>query len=149
PAAPNGTMLRMFRTNGYPAMCTDTTGLARVAWAQRGYGPQGDARILVATSSDGRRWSSPTMVDSYAGRGHQLMPAMTRWDNCARVLWSDQRFDHAQSLLGQTIFVPLLADPIPPPPAHALDVRAAQTDATGQFAPSIQVSRYDYAFNTA
>ena len=64
PSVPNGTMMRMFRTNGYPAMCTDTTGLTRIAWAQRGIGPQGDARILMSSSSDGRRWSAPAPVDN-------------------------------------------------------------------------------------
>lgn len=147
---PSNPMFRMFRTNGYPAMCTDTTGLARIAWSQRGIGPQGDARILVVTSTDGRRWSAPAPVDNIAGRGHQFMPAMTCAANTATLLWYDQRFDNAQTLFGQTIFGPLIADTIPPPPAHTLDVRAIQTDANGQFAPntSIQVSRYDYAFST-
>jgi hypothetical protein len=148
PSAPNGNMFRMFRSNGYPAMCTDTTGLARVAWAQRGVGPQGDARILLSSSSDGRHWSAPTPVDNIAGRGHQFMPAMACSANTATLLWYDQRDDNAQSLFGSAIFGPLIADPIPPPPAHTIDVRASQTGANGAFGPSIKVSRYDYAFDT-
>ena len=149
PSVPNGTMMRMFRTNGYPAMCTDTTGLARIAWAQRGIGPQGDARILVSSSNDGRRWSAPAPIDNQPGRGHQLMPAMACSANTATVLWYDQRDDNAQSLFGPAIFGPVIADPIPPPPAHTIDVRAAQTETNGQFGASIKVSRYNYAFSTA
>lgn len=148
PTVPNGTMFRMFRTNGYPAMCTDTTGLTRIAWAQRGYGPQGDARVLVSSSNNGNQWSTPVPVDNYAGRGHQLMPAMACSANTATVLWYDQRADNAQTLFGPAIFGPLIADPIPPPPAHTIDVRAAQTGSNGQFAASIQVSRYNYAYST-
>ena len=142
-------MMRMFRTNGYPAMCTDTTGLARIAWAQRGIGPQGDARILVSSSTDGRRWSAPAPVDNQPGRGHQLMPAMACSANTATVLWYDQRDDNAQTLVGPSAFGSIIADPIPPPPAHTIDVRAAQTETNGQFGASIKVSRYNYAFSTA
>ncbi|HKW02873.1 MAG TPA: HYR domain-containing protein [Vicinamibacterales bacterium] len=148
PSVPNGTMFRMFRTNGYPAMCTDTTGLARIAWAQRGYGPQGDARILVSTSNNGNSWSTPVPVDNYPGRGHQLMPAMACSANTATVLWYDQRDDNAQTLFGPSIFGTIIADPIPPPPAHTIDVRAAQTGSNGQFGGSIKVSRYNFAFDT-
>jgi hypothetical protein len=143
-SVPNGTMYRMFRTNGYPAMCTDTTGLARVAWAQRGVGPNGDARILLSTSSDGKHWSGPTPVDNIGTPGHQFMPAMACSANTATLLWYDQRDDNAQSIAG---FGPLIADLIPPPPAHTLDVRASQTGANGAFGPSIKVSRYEYGFN--
>ncbi len=148
PAAPGGAMFRMFRTNGYPAMCTDTTGLARIAWAQRGVGPSGDARILVSTSTDGRRWSAPAPVDNAPARGHQLMPAMACSGGGATLIWYDARDDNAQTLFGQSIFGALIADPIPPPPAHTIDVRAAQTGASGDFGASIKVSRYQYAFST-
>ena len=149
PGVPNGTMMRMFRSNGYPAMCTDTTGLARIAWAQRGVGPQGDARILVSSSTDGRRWSAPAPIDNTAARGHQLMPAMACSADTATVLWYDARDDNAQTLIGPSAFGSIIADPIPPPPAHTIDVRAAQTAANGQFGASIKVSRYTYAFSTA
>ncbi len=149
PSVQGGALYRMFRTNGYPAMCTDTTGLARVAWTQRGIGPQGDARVLVSTSSNGLTWSTPAPVDNIAGRGHQLMPAMACVGNSATLLWYDQRDDNAQALFGPAIFGPQIADLIPPPPAHTLDVRAAQTGPTGAFGPSLKVSRYNYAFSTA
>jgi hypothetical protein len=148
PNAPNGTLYRMFRSNGYPAMCTDTTGLTRIAWAQRGIGPQGDARVLVSTSGNGQAWSTPAPVDNTPARGHQLMPAMACLASTATLLWYDQRDDNAQALFGPSIFGPLIADLIPPPPAHTLDVRAAQTGPNGAFGPSIKVSRYNFAFST-
>jgi hypothetical protein len=77
------------------------------------------------------------------------MPAMACSASTATVLWYDQRDDNAQSLFGPAIFGPIIADPIPPPPAHTIDVRAAQTETNGQFGASIKVSRYNYAFSTA
>ena len=43
-------------------------------------------------------------------------------------------------------FGSFIIDPIPPPPLHTIDVRAAQTTANG-FGPSIQVSRYPLIVN--
>jgi len=65
---------RMFRTNGYPTACTGSSGVHHVAWAQRGIGPGGDARIVVTASTDGITWSTPQPVDNHGHRGHQFMP---------------------------------------------------------------------------
>jgi hypothetical protein len=77
------------------------------------------------------------------------MPAMACSADTATVLWYDARDDNAQTLIGPSAFGSIIADPIPPPPAHTIDVRAAQTESNGQFGASIKVSRYNYAFSTA
>ncbi|RPJ80797.1 MAG: exo-alpha-sialidase, partial [Acidobacteria bacterium] len=140
---------RMFRTNGYPTACTDATGVHRIAWSQRGIGPGGDARVVVSTSTNAVTWSAPQPVDNHEWRGHQLMPSMACTASGVGLAWYDQRYDNAAIVFGPAIFGPFIVDPIPPPPAHTLDVRASVTGATGAFAPSIQVSRYQHAFNTA
>src|SRR5260370_20251091 len=54
-----GTSPSRFRTNAYPAIAVDANGLADFAWSQRGVGPSGDARLVLATSSAGVRWAAP------------------------------------------------------------------------------------------
>jgi len=68
PAAPaffdQVTSATTFRTNAYPAIGVDANGQVYVAWSQRGVGPMGDARIMLATSADGVNWSVPSPVDN-------------------------------------------------------------------------------------
>ena len=137
----------MARTNSYPALCVGGTGLVRMAWSQRGVGPLGNSRIVTSTSPDGREWSPPVPVDDHPEPGHQYMPEMACTGTTATIVWYDQRRDAAQALGGDpnAAFGPLPADTIPPPPAHTLDVFAAQTDETGQFGASVPVSRYIFA----
>ena len=143
---PNATVpdFRMFRTNAYPALCVDGNGLLRLAWSQRGLGPLGTSRIVMATSPDGRTWSAPQPVDDHPLPGHQLMPEMICPGTTATLIWYDSRRDAAQ-VFGNDAFGPAIADAIPPPPAHTLDVFGAQTGENGLFGPSIPISRYVFA----
>jgi hypothetical protein len=144
--------LRMFRTNGYPTACIGTDGLYRVAWAQRWPTPSDDSRVVISTSPDGLAWSAPALVDPYPYRGHQFMPSMACTANRATLIWYDQRSDNAPMVFGSIWFGFYIFDPIPPPPAHTIDVRSAQSDGTdpsgATFLPSIQVSRYQWAWDT-
>jgi hypothetical protein len=143
---------RMFRSNGYPAICAGTDGVYRLAWAQRWTTTSSDSRIVVSTSTDGVTWSSPTPVDNYGGQGHQFMPAIACSASQATLVWYDQRYDNAPAVFGQLWFGMMIFDPIPPPPAHTIDVRVAQsdpTDPTGKtFLASAPVSRYQWALDT-
>jgi hypothetical protein len=145
-------LARMFRTNGYPTVCADTTGRYRLAWAQRWPSPEADSRIVVVSSSDGLSWSSPATVDNHAGRGHQFMPAIACSADGAAVAWYDQRGDSAPLVFGSVWFGMFIFDPIPAPPAHTIDVRVAESDVLDpsgrSFLPSTQVSRYLWAVDT-
>jgi hypothetical protein len=148
---PSPTM-RMFRTNGYPTACIGTDGVYRLAWSQRWPTPSDDSRVMIATSPNGVTWSPPALVDPYPLRGHQFMPSMACTANRATLVWYDQRNDNAPAVFGLTWFGFFIFDPIPPPPAHTIDVRTAQSDpadSTGaRFLPSAQVSRYQWAVDT-
>ncbi len=54
-----------FRTNAYPSMILDDQGRAYVAWSERGFNPanpdpdDGDARILISTSTNLQAWTDP------------------------------------------------------------------------------------------
>ncbi len=140
----------MFRTNGYPSVCADTTGRYWLAWSQRTPTATDDSRVLVATSNDGLTWSAPVLVDSdFTGRGHQFMPSVACTADRATVLWYDQRKDNAAQVFGPLLFGRWVMDIILDPPVHTLDVRAATTappNADGRlFDPSVQVSRYQGA----
>src|SRR5262249_49309069 len=87
-----GTTQRV-RTFGYPAMTIDATGRVYIAWAERGIGPSGDARIVVATSTDGRRWTIPVPAANHAGRGHQFMPSLSFAGGKLHLVFWDQRND--------------------------------------------------------
>ena len=145
-SVPDGTLYRLFRTNGYPAVCTDTNGLTRVAWAQRGVGPGGEARILVSTSTNGNSWSTPVAVDNHSGRGHQFMPAIACQASHAMLAWYDARNDNAQfsGYPANVIFGSFVWEPVTRDWTHTIDVRGAAAQAGGAFGPSTQVSRYQY-----
>jgi hypothetical protein len=72
-----GTSSVSFRTNAYPTMALDGTGRVYLAWSERGVGPGGDARIMMATSDKTLHFPAPTAVENPSTRGHQLMPALT------------------------------------------------------------------------
>ena len=62
-------------------------------------------------------------------------------------MWYDQRNDNAVLAFPPSqVFGSFIIDPIPPPPLHTIDVRAAQTTGNG-FGQSIQVSRYPLIVN--
>ncbi|MGO9012214.1 MAG: putative Ig domain-containing protein [Bryobacteraceae bacterium] len=91
-----GTTDFSFRSNDYPTMAVDGTGRIYIAWSQRGAGQPasgGDARVVLATSHDGVNWSAPMLVDDFAGRGHQYMPAMTFGGGQLMIIFYDLRED--------------------------------------------------------
>jgi uncharacterized protein YjbI with pentapeptide repeats len=117
-----GTSGTRFRTNALPsiAVSEDASHKSRVhiAWAQRN-APDQDARIVLATSTDGLGWPTPfAVVDGNAlsfeggttfGRGHQFMPQLTFSQGRLMVLYYDQRLDHTLGL-----FTPYHNDPFAP-----------------------------------
>ena len=136
---------RMFRTNSYPDLCVDSSGLLRMVWSQRGVGPEFSSRIVMATSRNGVGWSRPVPVDNHAGVGHQFMPAIACHGTDATVVWYDQRRD-AALVFGTAAFDAAIVDG-DPLPAHTLDVYAAETDGARRFAASTTVSRYVFKFD--
>jgi hypothetical protein len=117
-----------FRAEAFPtAVVSVLNGVSRVhvAWAQRGVGPNGAARIVMATSKNGgNSWSVPAAVDNnfqnqtvpYAGgpaaptwaafnpynasgQGHQFQPALAFAAGKLTILWQDQRLDHTIGVL--------------------------------------------------
>jgi hypothetical protein len=133
-----GTSEVSFRTNSFPTIAIDGDGLAYLAHALRGMGPQNDSRIVVQTSSDGTTWSSPSLVDNHPGRGHQFMPSIVFSAGMVRVLYFDAQEDISQR------FEDYIDDTFLP--RHTIDVRVAQAPpgAPPSFYPSVRVSRYEH-----
>ncbi len=135
-----------FRSNDYPALAINSAGDIFAAWSQRGLGPQGEAKIMMRTSSDGgQTWSGPAMLDGTPDSGYQFMPALTIGPGGkVMALWYDQRYDvcgHFEDPYIQEFY----------PTRHTIDVRAAEVHSIpnvfGYFSDeSIQVSRYPWIF---
>ena len=87
-----------FRTFAYPTMAVDGSGKVYVAWSQRGVGPEGDARIVMAVSNDGVTWSAGQPVANDTSRGHEIMPAMTIAGGRLQIVWYDLYDDHTYDL---------------------------------------------------
>jgi hypothetical protein len=103
-----------FRIHAFPTIGVDGNGVAYVAWSQRGLATGGDARIAMATTSNGASWSAPFAVDNgpltdngqpvldssghQLVRGHQVMPQITVNAGQLFVLYYDLREDHTTSL---------------------------------------------------
>ncbi len=83
-----------FRTESYPTSVVDGNGVLYIAWSQRGVGPGGDARVVLTTTPDLKKWSTPAPIDNPSVRGHQFMPAMTYAGGKILVTWYDMRDDH-------------------------------------------------------
>ena len=114
-----------FRTNAFPVLATDGDRYYAF-WSDRGYaaasdGPEGCnlietdpvtgedrfnesfARIVYATSSNGKSWSSPRVVEDFDGisvpgqevpfAGHQFMPAAFGANGQVVLAWIDTRED--------------------------------------------------------
>jgi hypothetical protein len=133
-----------FRTNSYPAVAVDAKGTIYLAWAQRGYGPAGEARILMTTSRDGYAWTSPAPIDSLSFiLGHQFMPSLTFSSGKLTMVWYDQREDYCGQFYG---FGNWIRDDMPL--RHTIDIWAAQADASSYPKlnwTSTQVSRYIFS----
>ena len=161
-----------FRTNAYPSMTVDGSGLIYLVWAQRGVGPSGDARVVISTSTSGSTWTAPVPVDNPATRGHQIMPAISFTAGELVVVYYDLRDDTTTGIyspLGGGSFIETRAPlgdlaSVPPHPEkvfttdvmdaspspslgsllrrHTIDVRVAQAAAGSLNFTSTKVSQY-------
>ncbi len=145
-----------FRTNAYPTITVDNAqpfNRAYIAWATRGLAiprdddVEGDARIVVSTSTDGMTWTIPDPIDQPELPGHQIVPSITFAGGKIVLVYYDLRRDMSG------VFDRFIADfPVLTAYRHTVDVQAAQADpadfpeftqynvAPGR--PSDQVSRY-------
>lgn len=158
-----GTTGVSFRTNAYPSIAVDNSGIVYVAWAQRGSSTNkttgGDARIQVlagkpsygsGTQIKGMQFGGPVTVDDYQGRGHQIMPALAYSSGNLNVAWYDFRDDDDVAVyvaqrggtysqteelpLGVTpVFSTFVADPAAP---YASNARRHTVDIRAARAPS-------------
>ena len=131
-----------FRTNSYPTVAVDNTGIVYVAWAERGKGPGGAARIVMATSQGGSGWTSPALFESSqepSHLGHQFMPYLSFVAGKLTMAWYDQRNSVGANIYG---FNNWISDGMQV--RQTVDIRAAQASPgmLPTFEPSIQVSRY-------
>lgn len=144
-----GSTLTSFRTNGFQTMAIDGSGRVYLAWTERGHASlrpdpvDGDARIVISTSTNGSIWTVPRPVQT-AGLGHQVMPALTFHGGRLRLLYYDLREDASQ-LFGPFVDEgPILNGPTPRI-RHTLDVFVAQ--ALPSAAPVFTTARLsDYAY---
>ncbi len=165
-----GSTVFSFRTNSYPTMVVDGTGRVYIAWAQRGVGPSGDARIVISTSTNGTTWSAPTAVDNQAGRGHQFMPAMTFAGGHLMLIYYDLRDDSTVGIFAPVgggaysevrqavgdratgtpdVFTTFVDDTPPRALRHTIDVRTAQGNpAAVPVFSSVRVSSYEFGTDT-
>jgi len=127
-----------FRTYAFPTLAVDKNGIIYVAWSELGKGPGGDARIVIATSTNGMNWEGPSPIDNHLGRGHQIMPSLTYAAGRLRMTWYDTR--SSEGGYGSDI-----SDPVPPGKPHTIDVWVAQAlpSSNPNFATSsTKVSKY-------
>ena len=171
-----GTSAVTFRTNAYPSIAVDNAERLYVAWSQRGSTTNtvtgGDARIQLITgvptsagktsTFSGMTFSKIITVDPYAGRGHQVMPALAFSSGKLTVAWYDFRNDDEVEVYTPTagggystqeefasgvapVFAFYITDPANPL-RHTVDVRAAQAlpGSPAQFSSSVLVSEYAF-----
>ena len=141
-----------FRTNGYPTMTIDGSGRVYVAWAERGFSTvpgrtsavDGDAKIVMSTSSTGVGWTAARAVAEAAQPGHQFMPSLTFAGGKLMLVYYDLRDDISQS------FAKFADDTSARPSNHrrTMDIRASlgTPGSVPAFAASVRVS--DYAMGT-
>ena len=126
-----------FRTYAFPTLAVDDSGRVFVAWSERVLGPEGDARIVMATSTNGINWSYPQAINNYNGRGHQIMPSLTFAAGKLRMTWYDTR--KSEGGYGSDI-----SDPGSNGRRHTMDVWIAQAapSLSPTFTDFSQVSKY-------
>jgi parallel beta-helix repeat protein len=135
-----------FRTNAYPAMTFDGDGRMYLAWTERGSATlrpdaaTGDARVMVATSTDGSTWTAARAVAEYGQLGHQLMPSLTYAGGRLLLVYYDLVEDVSQTF-GRYVDD---KSAIVSGKRHTLDIRASlgTPGATPMFGPSVKVSDY-------
>jgi len=132
----------IFRTYAFPTLAVDENGIVYVAWSERGIGPGGDARIVMATSTNGVNWIGPSPIDNHGGRGHQIMPSLTYAAGRLRMTWYDTRNSEGNSAAGGNGSD--ISDPGPSGKPHTIDVWVAQAppSSTPTFTDSIKISKY-------
>ena len=86
------------RTNAYPAAAVDESNNLYVVWADRGFHPNQDGRIVLMRSADGVTWTAPVLVDNGAGRGHQFMPTIAIAGGKAVIAYYDLRDDSTKGV---------------------------------------------------
>ena len=101
-----------FRTTAYPTIAADTVGRIYVAWAARGYATirllpsDGDARIVLSTSTDGSTWSDPYAVDEPDREGHQIKPSLLFAGGQLTMVFYDFRQDVSNIFEGFVVDIP-------------------------------------------
>jgi hypothetical protein len=137
-----------FRTNGYPTMTIDGSGRVYVAWSERGFSTlpgrtstvDGDAKIVMSTSSNGIGWTTAVAVAEASQPGHQFMPSLAFAGGKLMLLFYDLRDDVSQSFSA-------FADDTSARPSgrrRTMDIRASvgTLGSVPAFAPSVKVSDY-------
>ncbi len=137
-----GTSNVSFRFNAYPALAVGDDGRVYLAWAERGIGPGGDTRVMLATArgdDEDLDFSALSPVENPATRGHQIMPSLTFAGGKVVLVFYDLREDSSDAQytpLGGGQYskteVPVgdLAPPIPQP-ANVFNQFIADASAVG------------------
>ena len=154
-----------FRTRSMPSIVFDGNAF-HAFWSARGFATNADdARIVVSSSRDGRNWSAPSVVENFAGRGHQIMPQAAVAGGRIQVNWIDTRnnepgtfdrfiADFRADAAGNRVPLSAPADASAPPTTiyrQMADIFAAQSPTANPnglpsltFVPPAQVSRYRF-----
>jgi uncharacterized repeat protein (TIGR01451 family) len=133
-----------FRSNAYPSIAIDGTGRVYAAWTTRGVASQrpdpitGDARVVMATSPDGRTWTPPQATDNIDEPGHQYMPTLAFSGGRLHLVYYDQRDDRSL-LFGPGVDEGPILSGASPRIRHTTDVMAG--DALPGAAPVFHMTR--------
>ena len=141
-----------FRSNAYPTTTVDGSGRLYVAWSERGFSSarpdqaDGDTRIVIATSTDGRTFTPPTPVDEDAQFGHQVMPTIAFAGGKLLLVYYDVRETRADT------FGPYVSDQLSSNGRRqTIDIRSAMgtPGESPHFEPSVKVSDYLMGYRDA
>ena len=115
-----------FRTTAYPTATVDASGRIYVAWAARGFATirgelsDGDARIVLSTSTVGDTWTPPYAIDEPNREGHQIKPSLLFAGGQLAMVYYDFRQDVSNVFEGFVVDLPQ-----PDRLRHTVDVRIA------------------------